>query len=155
MAARGTHGIVKDGGHRNTDHTNTRGRIRPVCNQSASVTSPRQYGKDLPFRGPPKHVIENLKHMVGIPNLRLSSGVVLIRRLVWDLIPHLRKVHVDSRVVLDHLFKLAQDGDELSLPVLIDVVDRPTQPLPMDAVVGRQPATRSGVGLLPFWTQRN
>lgn len=102
----------------------------------------------MPFRGPPKHVVENLKHVVVVPNLRRSSGVVLVRRLVWDLIPHLREVHVDSRVVLDHLFELAQDGDEVSLSMLIDVVDRPTQPLPMDAVVGRQPATRSGVGFV-------
>ena len=102
----------------------------------------------MPFRGPPKHVVENLKHVVVVPNLRRSSGVGLIRRLVWDLIPHLREVHVDSRVVLDHLFKLAQDGDEVSLSMLIDVVDRPTQPLPMDAVVGRQPATRPGGGFV-------
>ncbi len=148
MAARGTHGIVKDGSHGHTDHADTRGCIRPVRDQSALLPGPRQLWKHVPFRGPPKHVVENLKHVAVISNLRRSRGVGLIRRFGWDLIPNLREIHVDSRVVLDHFFELAQDRDKLSLSVLIDVVDRPTQPRLMDAVVGRQPATQSGVCLV-------
>jgi hypothetical protein len=41
------------------------------------------------------------------------------------------------------VFELSQDRDELLLPMLVDVVDCPTQPLPVNAIVGGQPCSRS------------
>lgn len=101
-------------------------------------------GDDVPFRSLPKHVVENLEHVVVVPDLRLARRVVLIRRLGRDLIPHLGEVHVDARVALDHLLELAQHGDELLLSMLVNMINCFTQPLPVNAVVGRQPISGSG-----------
>jgi hypothetical protein len=99
--------------------------------------------RDIPFRGIAKHVVEDLQHVVVVADLRPAGRVVLVRRLGWNLIPHLGEVHEYAGVVLDHFLELAQHRGELLLSMLINVVNCVAQPLAMDTIVGRQPGARS------------
>jgi hypothetical protein len=88
-------------------------------------------------------MVQNLEHVVIIPDLGLPCRIVLVRGLARNLVPHLGEVHVDAWVVFDHLLELAQHRDKFLLPMFVDVVNCATEPLTMDTVVSGQPSPGS------------
>ena len=66
-------------------------------------------------------MVENLKHVRVASNLGFAGRVLVVWRLVWDLLPHLGEIHVNSSIVLDQLLEFLQDRDELLARVVIDV----------------------------------
>lgn len=91
-------------------------------------------------------MIQHLKHMMIIPDLRRPGGILLVGRPLRDLVPHLGKVHVDAGVVLDELLELLEHGDQVLLAVLVDMVDVLAQPGLVDAVVRWEPVAGSEGG---------
>lgn len=90
-------------------------------------------------------MVEDSKHVAVVPDGLMTCGVLVVRLLLRNFIPHLGKEHSDARVGLDEGPELLQHGDEL-LGVLVDVLDLLVQPFLVDTAVRRQPGTRSGYG---------
>jgi hypothetical protein len=95
----------------------------------------------MPLRSSAEDVVQDLQHVVVVAHLAAAGRVLVIWWLSWHLLPHLREVHVDSRVTLNQIFPLLQDRDQLLVAGVINMVNDFAQPCPMHSVVGWEPGT--------------
>ena len=87
-------------------------------------------------------VVENQEHVLVVSHLFVTSGIFLVRVLIWDLIEHGCEEHIESSVSLDQFFEFLDDWLELFW-VIVDMVNHPAKPLLLDTMILRLPCTRA------------
>lgn len=83
--------------------------------------------------------------MLIISHLLLARRITPVGMLAGDLVKHLHKVHVDARVPLNELLEFADRGREGLGLVGVDVGGYFVEVGMVDAVVGWEPGTGSGM----------
>jgi hypothetical protein len=101
-----------------------------------------------PLRRMTKHPIQDQQHMAIITNQPLARRIAPVARARGHLVPHGREVHVQARVVLDHVLEFLDDRDQGLLRVRVDVLDVAAEPFAVDAVVCWEPVADSFCCLL-------
>jgi hypothetical protein len=134
MTRGGPHCVVKDSAHRNTDHANTGGRIRPL----------RCAGENM---------IENLEHVFKVANLRFAGWIAIIRGFIRYLGPHLSEMHVEAGISLYHVLEFFENWNETNFWIVFYMVYLSTEPLLLDPTVGRKPGTVTNCKGSATWTR--
>jgi len=115
VTGRSGHGVVQDGAHGNTDHTDSLCRVGPD-------------------RCRTKDVVQDLQHVLVIADLLAAGGISLVDVLVGNFFEHGGEVHVDSGSTLDEFLELLKNRDQRLL-VLLGVIYLLAEPLVVCAVV--------------------
>jgi len=123
VARRSGHGVVQNGAHWHTNHTDCLSRIGPD-------------------RCRAEDVVEDLEHVLVVTNLLASSGIPLVDVLVGNFLEHGSEVHVHSGCALNELLEFLKDRNQRLL-VLVGVLHLLTKPLVVSTVIRRQPSSGS------------
>jgi hypothetical protein len=127
VTGRSGHGVVEDGAHGDTDHTDSLCRVSPDWSRT-------------------KDVVQDLEHVLVVTNLLAAGRVFGVVVLVRDLLEHGCKVHVDSRGALNEVLELLEDWIQRLLGV-VSFLYLLAQPLCVCTTISWQPCSRSRYSL--------